>query len=305
MASIFDFFKRGLQKTKTSLMRRISGIFGGEKAWDQDTYDELEAALVSTDLGVNISGKLVAEVKDRYERGQIKTGEDIMAVAKESILKLLSENGQPEINHATNGPTVIMMVGVNGSGKTTSVAKLAHYFMKQGKSVLLGAGDTFRAAGVEQLKIWGERQGVPVVGGKQGGDAAAVAFDAVRSGTQKGVDYVIIDTAGRQHTRRDLMDELAKVKRIIGKECPEAPHEIWLTVDSSIGTNALIQAREFGKLFPITGLILTKLDGTGKGGVVVAIKQELGYPVRFIGLGEQVDDLQPFDQEAFVKALFE
>ena len=286
MASIFEFFKRGLQKTKTSLMRRISGIFGGEKAWDQDTYDELEAALVSTDLGVNISGKLVAEVKDRYERGLIKTGEDIMAVAKDSILKLLSENGQPEINHAANGPTVIMMVGVNGSGKTTSVAKLAHYFMKQGKSVLLGAGDTFRAAGVEQ-------------------DAAAVAFDAVRSGTQKGVDYVIIDTAGRQHTRRDLMDELAKVKRIIGKECPEAPHEIWLTVDSSIGTNALIQAREFGKLFPITGLILTKLDGTGKGGVVVAIKQELGYPVRFIGLGEQVDDLQPFDQEAFVKALFE
>ena len=305
MASIFDFFKRGLQKTKTSLMRRISGIFGGEKTWDKDTYDELEAALVSTDLGVNISGKLVAEVKDRYERGLIKTGEDIMAVAKDSILKLLSENGQPEINRAANGPTVIMMVGVNGSGKTTSVAKLAHYFMKQGKSVLLGAGDTFRAAGVEQLKIWGERLGVPVVGGKQGGDAAAVAFDAVRSGTQKGVDYVIIDTAGRQHTRRDLMDELAKVKRIIGKECPEAPHEIWLTVDSSIGTNALIQAREFGKLFTITGLILTKLDGTGKGGVVVAIKQELGYPVRFIGLGEQVDDLQPFDQEAFVKALFE
>ena len=170
MASIFEFFKRGLQKTKTSLMRKISGIFGGEKAWDQDTYDELEAALVSTDLGVVISGKLVAEVKDRYERGQIKTGEDIMAVAQESILKLLSENGQPEINHAANGPTVIMMVGVNGSGKTTSVAKLAHYFMKQGKSVLLGAGDTFRAAGVEQLKIWGDRLGVPVVGGKQGGE---------------------------------------------------------------------------------------------------------------------------------------
>ena len=206
---------------------------------------------------------------------------------------------------AEDGPTVVMMVGVNGSGKTTSIAKLAHYYMNQGKKVLLGAGDTFRAAGVEQLCIWAERLGCPVVGGKHGGDAAAVAFDAVRSGRQKGVDMVFIDTAGRQHTRADLMGELEKVKRVISKEYPGAPHEIWLTVDSSIGTNALVQAREFGRLFPISGLILTKLDGTGKGGVVVAIKDELGYPVRFVGLGEQLEDIQPFDAEAFSRALFE
>lgn len=304
MASVFEFFKRGLQKTTTSLVRKVKGIFGGETTWNAESYEALEAALIGTDLGVVISGQLVAEVKDRYERGEIKTGEDIMAVAQETVLSLLATDSDKPMTVAEEGPTVIMMVGVNGSGKTTTCAKLAHYLMKQGKTVLLGAGDTFRAAGVEQLKIWGERLGVPVVGGRQGGDAAAVAFDAVTSGSQKGIDYVIIDTAGRQHTRRDLMDELSKVQRIIGKAKPDAPHEIWLTVDSSIGTNALVQAREFGKLFPITGLILTKLDGTGKGGVVVAIKRELGYPVRFVGLGEQVDDLQPFDQESFVKALF-
>ncbi len=205
---------------------------------------------------------------------------------------------------AEGGPTVILMVGVNGSGKTTTCAKLANYFRNQGKNVLLGAADTFRAAGVEQLKIWGKRLGIQVVGGRQGGDAAAVAFDAVKAGKQRNADFVIIDTAGRQHTRLDLMNELSKVKRVISKESPDAPHEIWLTVDASIGSNALVQAREFGKLFPITGLILTKLDGTGKGGVVVAIKEELGYPVRFVGLGEQVDDLQPFDKDAFVEALF-
>ncbi|MBP5641403.1 MAG: signal recognition particle-docking protein FtsY [Victivallales bacterium] len=305
MASILDFFKRGLQKTKTSLFRRIQSIFGGKDGqWDDEVYEDLEAALIGTDLGAAISAKLVADVKDRYERGLIATGDDIMRVARETVQAILDKGEETEMHLAESGPTVILMVGVNGSGKTTTCAKLAHFFQKQGKSVLLGAGDTFRAAGVEQLKIWGERLGIPVVGGRQGGDAAAVAFDAVKSGRQRNVDYVIIDTAGRQHTRLDLMNELSKVKRVIAKENPEAPHEIWLTVDASIGSNALVQAREFGKLFPITGLVLTKLDGTGKGGVVVAIKEELGYPVRFVGLGEQMDDLQPFDKNAFVEALF-
>jgi fused signal recognition particle receptor len=247
--------------------------------------------------------RLVNEIRDRYERGLIATGEDILAVARESILASLPA-APPPMQEAADGPTVVMMVGVNGSGKTTSVAKLAHYFSAAGKKVLLAAGDTFRAAGIEQLCIWGERVGCPVVAGKHGGDAAAVAFDAVRAGKQRAMDMVLIDTAGRQHTRRDLMAELEKVKRVVSKEMPDAPHEIWLTVDASTGSNALTQAREFGKLFPITGLILTKLDGTGRGGVVVAINEELGYPVRFVGLGEQLDDLQPFVAADFVNALF-
>ncbi|MGI5924224.1 MAG: signal recognition particle-docking protein FtsY [Lentisphaeria bacterium] len=304
MASLFQFFQRGLQKTKTSLLRSLQGILGKQTgAWTDETYERLEAALIATDLGVEISMRLVNEIRDRYERGLIATGEDILAVARESILASLPA-APPPMQEAADGPTVVMMVGVNGSGKTTSVAKLAHYFSAAGKKVLLAAGDTFRAAGIEQLCIWGERVGCPVVAGKHGGDAAAVAFDAVRAGKQRAMDMVLIDTAGRQHTRRDLMAELEKVKRVVSKEMPDAPHEIWLTVDASTGSNALTQAREFGKLFPITGLILTKLDGTGRGGVVVAINEELGYPVRFVGLGEQLDDLQPFVAADFVNALF-
>ncbi len=304
MSGLFDFFKRGLEKTKTALLRTFSGIFTDSKTWDETTYASLEKALIATDLGAAISKELVAEIKDAYERGKISTEEDVIAVAKNRILTILAEGTPAVLNRPKEGPTVILMVGVNGSGKTTSTAKLAHYFMGQGASVILGAGDTFRAAGIEQLKIWGERLDCPVVAGKHGGDAASVAFDTVRSAKQRGCDFAIIDTAGRQHTRKDLMDELAKVKRVISKELPEAPHNIWLTVDASTGSNALTQAREFGKLFPITGLILTKLDGTGKGGIVVAIRRELGYPVHFVGLGEQMDDLQPFDAQSYVDALF-
>jgi fused signal recognition particle receptor len=197
------------------------------------------------------------------------------------------------------------MVGVNGSGKTTTTAKLAHHFKEDGSNVLLAAADTFRAAGTEQLRIWSERVGVPVVSGSKGGDAAAVAFDAVAAAKQRSADLVLIDTAGRQHTHRGLMEELAKMRRTLDKALPGAPHEVWLTVDASTGTNALVQAREFGKVFKLTGLILTKLDGTGKGGVVVAIRKELGLPVHYVGLGEAVTDLQPFDPEMFARALFE
>ncbi|MBR0458161.1 MAG: signal recognition particle-docking protein FtsY [Victivallales bacterium] len=304
MPSLFERFKQGLERTKTSLLRGLQGLFGGAEAWNDETYAKLEASLIATDLGVGISQDIVKEIRNRYERGLIATEADIMAVGKEKILGILDAANVPPMNQATEGPTVIMMVGVNGSGKTTTTAKLAYYFKEQGKSVMLAAGDTFRAAGIEQLCIWGERLGVPVVAGKHGGDAAALAFDAVKSATQKNCDYLIIDTAGRQHTRKDLMEELSKVKRVIAKANPAAPHEIWLTVDASTGTNALIQAREFGKLFPITGLVLTKLDGTGRGGIAVAIKQELGHPVRFVGLGEQKEDLQPFDVTSYVDALF-
>jgi fused signal recognition particle receptor len=303
--SLFSFFKSGLQKTATAIQRGIASAFSDVKAWDQETYRKLEQTLISTDLGPAVTKELLDDLKDRYDRGQIATGADINEACREKILSILQADAVAPVHVNPEGPTVILMVGVNGSGKTTSIAKLAHHYLSQGKKVVLGAGDTFRAAGATQLQIWAERLGCPVVEGKLGGDSAAVAFDAIKSGIRQKADYVILDTAGRQHTRGDLMAELEKVRRIAGKALADAPHEIWLTVDSSIGSNALVQAREFGKLFPITGLVLTKLDGTGKGGVVVAIRKELGYPVRFIGLGETLDDLQPFNAEDFTRALFQ
>ena len=301
---LFDIFKRGLEKTRTAIVRSIKSMFSDIKSWDDASYAKLEQALISTDLGYAVSHEIVEDLKDRYKRGLIDTEEDIIKAAKERLLSIITEGGEPAFNFPAERPAVILMVGVNGSGKTTTTAKLARYYMKQGKSVMLGAGDTFRAAGSEQLRIWAERLECPVVTGKTGGDAASVAFDAVKSGIVKKCDYVLIDTAGRQHTRKDLMDELSKIKRVLAKAMPDAPHEVWLTVDASTGSNALIQAREFGKIFPISGLLLTKLDGTGKGGIAVAIKRELGYPVRFVGLGEQMDDLQPFDPQGYAEALF-
>ncbi|NMA43298.1 MAG: signal recognition particle-docking protein FtsY [Oligosphaeraceae bacterium] len=301
---MFSIFQRGLQKTKTALVRGVQSLFSDVERWDEASYARLEATLISTDLGPSVSRRIVADVRDKYERGLINTDADILDSARTLILDILCRDGIQPIRLNENGPTVILLVGVNGSGKTTSAAKLTYHFRKLGKTIVLGAGDTFRAAGVTQLQLWGERLDCPVIGAPQGSDSAAVAFDAIKSGIQKKADFVIIDTAGRQHTRTDLMDELLKVKRICGKALPGAPHEIWLTVDASIGSNSLVQAKEFGKVFPITGLILTKLDGSGKGGVVVAIKEELGYPVQFIGLGEQMGDLQLFDPEMFVKAMF-
>lgn len=305
MKSVFNVFKRGLQRTKTTLVRRLQGIFAEVDEWTDGNFEDLEAALISADLGVDIATRLVEDLRDRYERGMVKTADDILRVAEEDLIGILKGHHAPPINQNAEGPTVIILVGVNGSGKTTTAAKLAALFKQDGKSVLLGAGDTFRAAGIDQLKIWGERIGCPVVAGRQGGDSAAVAFDAVQAAQRRNIDVAVIDTAGRQHTRRELMQELEKVHRTAAKACAGAPHEVWLTVDASTGTNALIQAREFGKVCNITGLILTKLDGTGRGGVVVSICHELGYPIRFIGLGEAVEDLQPFDSEMFAKAIFE
>jgi len=305
MKSVFTVFQRGLQRTKTSLARRVQALFTDARVWDDDKYEELEAALIGTDLGVDISLRIVADIRERYQRGQIDTSADILAVARADVLARLQRDVVPPLRTATAGPTVVLLVGVNGSGKTTTAAKLAHLWRQDGHAVILAAADTFRAAAVEQLRIWGERVGCPVVAGRQGGDAAAVSYDAVQAALQRRADFVLIDTAGRQHTRKGLMDELAKIRRTVAKAQPGAPHEVWLTVDASGGTNALTQAREFGRLCEVTGLILTKLDGTGKGGVVVAIRHELGYPVRFVGLGEKMTDLQPFDPELFVRALFD
>lgn len=300
---IFDIFKKGLQKTKTSILRSFESMFSGTQKWDASTYRKLEESLISADLGVNVTMALVKDIKDRYERGEIKTADDIIQIGSETLTKILSE-GNTGINENPNGPTVILMVGVNGSGKTTTTGKLAWKLKQEGKSVMLAACDTFRAAAIEQLKLWGERVDCPVIAGKHGGDAAAVAFDATKSAMAKGVDYLIIDTAGRQHTRADLMEELPKILRTIKKNMPEAPHEVILVVDGSTGTNALIQARQFGEACGVTGLAVTKLDGTGKGGVVVAIKDEKKFPIHYVGLGEQPEDLQAFDPKMYADAIF-
>jgi len=304
MKSIFTVFKRGLQRTKTSLLRQIQATFGDLKHWDEDAFDELEAALISADLGVDVSVRLVSDIRDRYERGEISTSEQILDVARTDLVATLHKAEPGAYVLPATRPTIILMVGVNGSGKTTTSAKLAHLFKHDGNKVMLAACDTFRAAGVQQLQIWAERVGCEVVAGRPGGDAAAAAFDATVAAIARNVDVLIIDTAGRQHTRRELMAELEKIRRTVAKACPGAPHEVWLTVDASTGTNALIQAREFGRVCDISGLILSKLDGTGKGGVVVAIAEELKHPVRFVGLGEAMDDLQPFDADMFARAVF-
>lgn len=305
MKSILRVFKHGLQRTKTTLVRRIQTTFSDLDEWDDDAFDALEAALISADLGVEISTRLTEDIRDRYARGEVTTTDDILAVARADISGILAQHDAADIEMRTDPPTVVMIVGVNGSGKTTTVGKLAHLYTQDGRSVLLAACDTYRAAAIEQLKIWADRVHCPIVAGQRGGDAAAVAFDAVSAAGKRNSDLLLVDTAGRQHTRKELMNELAKVRRTLAKAHPGAPHEIWLTVDASTGTNALVQAREFGRMCKLTGLVLTKLDGSGKGGVVVPICHELSYPVRFVGLGENIDDLQPFDPDMFAHALFD
>ncbi|OPZ29001.1 MAG: Signal recognition particle receptor FtsY [Lentisphaerae bacterium ADurb.BinA184] len=305
MKSLFTIFKHGLQKTKTSLVRHVRSIFGETTQWTDESFDSLEAALLAADLGVDASTRLTEDVRSRYRRGLISTTDDILAVAREDIAAALRRGPGPDGLLKPDGLTVIVLVGVNGSGKTTTAAKLAHQWKQDGRHVMLAACDTFRAAAIEQLTIWAERVGCPIVAGKHGSDAAAVAFDAVAAARRRNCDVLIVDTAGRQHTRHGLMEELGKVRRTLAKAQEGAPHHVWLTVDASSGTNALLQAREFGRVCDLTGLILTKLDGSGKGGVVVPICRELAYPVLFVGLGEGLDDLQPFDPEMFARAVFE
>jgi fused signal recognition particle receptor len=304
MKSLFSSFKRGLQRTKTLLVRNIQSLFSGTREWTQATYDELEAILIGADLGVGVSQRLLADIRDRYQRGEIGTAEDILRIARTDLANILATAVQP-IRYAPSGPTIVLLVGVNGSGKTTTAAKLAHMWKEDGKSVGLAACDTFRAAAIEQLKIWGERVGCPVIAAQHGADAASVAFDAAQAALARKLDVMIIDTAGRQHTRKGLMEELGKIRRVLDKACPGAPHEVWLVVDGSTGTNALHQAREFTRVADLSGLCLTKLDGTSKGGIVVAIHDELKLPVRFVGLGEAMGDLQPFDPHHFADALFQ
>ena len=303
MKAFFDKFKKGLDITRTSLTRNIKGLFTDVGEWSDDDYDELEAALIGSDLGVNYSTRLVEDIRERYQRGLIKTAEDIIRIAREDVREIMDKD-VPPMKIAADGPTVFLMVGVNGSGKTTTSGKLGKLYSDEGKKVMFAACDTFRAAAVEQMKIWGERVGCDVISGKPGADAAAVAYDACKAAIARKVDILFIDTAGRQHTKKGLMDELAKIHRTIDRACPGAPQESWLVVDGSAGSNGLMQAREFSKALPLTGLCLTKLDGSSKGGIVVAIHDEFHLPVRFIGLGEEPEDLQPFDSNMFAEALF-
>jgi fused signal recognition particle receptor len=296
-------FKAGLAKTHGKLAHEIKRIVTRSPRLDAASLEELEAALIAADLGLAVTAQIVAAVKHAYET-QGGTGLEVFAIARREVEKILSAN-QADLIKAAHGPTVVSVVGVNGTGKTTTAAKLAHWIQAQQKTALLGACDTFRAAAIEQIKLWGQRLKVEVIAGAYGADAASVAHDAVAAAQARNVDFLFLDTAGRLHTKHNLMQELQKLHRVIGRQLPGAPHEVLLVLDATTGMNALNQAREFNKIVPLTGLVVTKLDGTSKGGMVVAIQKELGLPIKFIGLGEQPDDLQPFDAKQFAQALFE
>jgi fused signal recognition particle receptor len=301
--SLFDKFKAGLAKTHSKLAHEIKRIVTRSPKLTGESLEELEAALIAADLGMAVTQQIVAAVKQAYE-SQGTTGHDVFVIARAEVEKNLSSN-KPDLIKAASGPTIVSIVGVNGTGKTTTSAKLAHYFQVQKKSVLLAACDTFRAAAIEQIKLWGTRLKVEVIAGSYGADAASVAHDAVTAAQARKADFLFIDTAGRLHTKHNLMQELQKLHRVIGKQLAGAPHEVLLVLDATTGMNALNQAREFNKAAPLTGLVVTKLDGTSKGGMVVAIQKELSLPIKFIGLGERPDDLQPFDAKQFAQALFE
>ena len=298
---LIDKFKAGLQRTKEKLSHEITRIVTRSPKLDDDALEEIEFTLIGADLGMPMTQRILAAVRETYET-QGKDGLDVLGIARSEISN--SFEGGVSSLQARAGLTVVSMVGVNGTGKTTTTAKLANRIHGEGKSSVLAACDTFRAAAVEQLKEWGGRLDVPVVAGSYGADPAAVAHDAVSAAHARNADYLLVDTAGRLHTKNNLMQELEKLHRIIGRQEPEAPHEVLLVLDATTGMNALNQAREFHKAVPLTGLVITKLDGTSKGGMVVAIHNELGLPIKFIGLGEQADDLQPFDPEQFARALF-
>ncbi len=300
---LFAKFKAGLQKTHSKLVHELKRIVTRSPRLDAGTLEEVEAALLAADLGMAMTTQIVDAVKKAYE-SQGSAGLGVFNIARQEVEKSLASNNA-ELLKAASGPTIVSIVGVNGTGKTTTAAKLAHLTQARGQTALLAACDTFRAAAIEQIKLWGARLKVEVVAGAYGADAAAVAHDAVTAAQARQADYLFIDTAGRLHTKHNLMLELQKLHRVIGKQLPGAPHEVLLVLDGSTGMNALNQAREFHKAVPLTGLIVTKLDGTSKGGMVVAIQKELGLPIKFIGLGEQPDDLQPFDAKQFAQALFE
>jgi fused signal recognition particle receptor len=321
--ALFDFFKKkapvqeqedlealdkGLEKTKQGLLSKVGRAVLGKSKVDEDVLDELEGVLLSSDVGVATTLKIIERIERRVEREKFVSTEELDQVLREEVAALLEENQSSSLENAfaepKQKPYVIMVVGVNGVGKTTTIGKLASQFHQNGLKVVLGAADTFRAAAVDQLKLWGERVGIPVIDHGMNTDPAAVAFDTVKQAVEMKADIVIIDTAGRLHTKVNLMTELTKIKRVIQKFIPEAPHEVMLVLDGSTGQNAFIQAQEFTKATEVTSLAITKLDGTAKGGVVIGISDQFKIPVKYIGVGEKVSDLQVFNKTAFVDSLF-
>lgn len=297
----FDRLKDGLTKTRKNLVDRVESIFKGRKI-DAETMEELEEALITADLGIRAAAEIVGFLRDKAEKGEINAIDNVREYLKKEMITMLGPS-RP-LNLTGEKPFVILAVGVNGVGKTTTIGKLAGRFISEGKSVLLAAADTFRAAAIEQLEIWAKRTGAQIVKHQGGADPAAVAFDAIEAAKARNIDVVIVDTAGRLHTKSPLMEELKKIKRVIDKALPGAPHETLLVVDATTGQNALRQAEIFNSATSVTGIALTKLDGTAKGGIVFAISRELGIPIRIIGIGEKIEDLRDFDTEEFVKALF-
>ena len=298
----FEKLKNGLFKTKNAIVNKIDGLFKKFAKVDEDLFDELEELLIEADIGVNTTEEILDELRDTVKDKRIKEAEEVKAELL-AILKRLVGEHEP-LNLSTK-PSVVLIIGVNGVGKTTSIGKISAELKSQGKKVVVAAADTFRAAAAEQLTVWCERAGVDIIKQGAGADPAAVVFDAISAVKSRRADVLLIDTAGRLHNKKNLMDELAKIDRVIGRELPDAAKETLLVLDATTGQNAVLQAKEFKEASKITGLILTKLDGTAKGGIILSIKKELGIPVKFIGVGEKIDDMKPFDAEDFSKALFE
>jgi fused signal recognition particle receptor len=301
-ASWAERLKQGLSRTRSQLGNQLASLFGGGKI-DADVYEELETILLTSDVGISATQALLDDIKQRVAHQALSDTTQLKAALKESLMALLAPLEKP-LDTTEHQPFVIMLTGVNGAGKTTTIGKLTHLFQAEGKSVLIAAGDTFRAAAREQLQAWGERNDVHVVS-SEGGDAAAVIFDAINSAKAKGIDIVLADTAGRLPMQLNLMEEISKVKRVINKALPGAPHEVLLVLDANTGQNAVMQVKAFDDALGVTGLVLSKLDGTAKGGVIAAIAQTRPIPIRFIGVGESIEDLRPFKASEFVEALFE
>ncbi|HMF77088.1 MAG TPA: signal recognition particle-docking protein FtsY [Bryobacteraceae bacterium] len=302
--NLLDKLKAGIQKTRSGLVDRLEDVLSGKKEIDADLLEELEYTLITADLGVRTVDEILERIRARVDRKLTGDAVEIRGLIREQLLEILRASETP-IRVVAAPPAVVMVVGVNGAGKTTTIGKLANRFLGEGRKVLLCAADTFRAAAIEQLEVWAQRAGVEMIRQKTGSDPSAVVFDSLQAAKARGVDYVIVDTAGRLHTKENLMAELDKMRRTCQRVLPGSPHEVWLVLDATTGQNGLEQARKFTETAGVTGIILTKLDGTAKGGVVVAIARELNLPIRFIGVGEKIEDLLPFEAEKFVESLFD
>lgn len=302
--NLLERLKKGIEKTRTGLVSAMEDVLAGKKEIDSDLLDELEYTLITADIGPRTAADILERIRQQVDRRMVGDAQELRGLIGEYLLEVLQASDRP-MPHVETPPAVVMIVGVNGSGKTTTIGKLTARFKSEGRSVLLCAADTFRAAAIEQLEIWGQRTSTDVIRQRTGADPSAVLFDSLQAARARHVDYVIVDTAGRLHTKDNLMAELEKMKRTAARVIPGAPHEVLLVMDATTGQNGLEQARRFTETSGVTGIVLTKLDGTAKGGVVIAIARELSLPIRYVGVGEQVNDLLPFEPEKFIQSLFE